>query len=45
MTGKEPDTLEASFLENKASQEILDLKYTDLLGFLEQYQAYCPNLQ
>lgn len=45
MTGKEPDTLEASLLENQASQTILDLKYSDLLGFLQLYQACCPNLQ
>jgi len=26
-------------------QSVLDLKITDLLSFLHQYQANCPNLQ
>ena len=30
---------------NQPLQSVLDLKITDLLSFLHQYEASCPNLQ
>jgi len=44
-TVEELDASRVSLLETQTSQMALDLKITDLLSFLQRYQASCPNLR
>lgn len=39
------DTTSPPLPRDQPLQSVLDLKITDLLGFLHQYEASCPNLQ